>query len=113
MIKEHDLQVIMVKWFRLIYPRLEKNIFAVPNGGQRIKSHAVKLKKEGVTAGVSDLIFCLRGNVYFIEVKTEKGKQSKDQKKFEEMILNEDLKYFVVRSLNEFIKLIRNIMLQR
>ena len=50
---EHNLQVACVRWFGYQYP--DRLIFAIPNGGHRHISVAVKLKKEGVLAGVPDL----------------------------------------------------------
>ncbi len=50
---EHGEQVSLVNWFRASFPSVR--IFAIPNGGKRSKSEAVRLKSEGVTAGVPDL----------------------------------------------------------
>ena len=124
--KEHDLQVLMMNAFRMAYRRYEKNLFAVPNGSFRHVSTAMKLKKEGVLAGVSDLIFCFNGNVYFIEVKTptvykigkrggkiiakKGGTQEPSQIEFENMIIKEGLKYFIVDSVFDFMKLIKTLI---
>ncbi len=54
---EHDEQVALFRWVatRLaVYPGLDL-LYAIPNGGQRTKAAAGKLKAEGVKAGVSDL----------------------------------------------------------
>jgi len=62
--------------------------FAVPNGGQRNKIVAAKLKAEGVKAGVPDICVIHDGQVYFLEVKkpktanSGKGTLSKPQKEF-------------------------------
>jgi hypothetical protein len=68
-------------------------IFAIPNGGKRRLLEAVRLKKSGVRAGVSDLFLPVPKNGFhgfFIELKTKKGesgaksngKISDDQKDF-------------------------------
>lgn len=54
--EEHRIQCSCVKWFNLKYPKLKGRLFAVPNGGRRDTVTGDKLKAEGVTAGVSDLI---------------------------------------------------------
>ena len=78
---EHIEQVRLVNWFRDNFP--DCFIFAVPNGGKRGKLEAIRLKKEGVTRGVSDLIILRpNGKVLFLEMKQTKGKLSKEQIKF-------------------------------
>lgn len=109
--EEHNIQVSMVNWFRLQYPKLKLSLFAVPNGGHRHPATARKLKAEGVVAGVSDLIFFHKRKCYFIEVKTEKGKQQQTQKDFQKHIEKEGAEYFIVRSLDDFIELIDNIII--
>jgi len=76
---EHEEQVAFINWFRSKYPNYF--IFAVPNGGNRNKIEASRLKKEGVTAGVPDLIALGMSKVCFIEMKRQKGgRLSKIQK---------------------------------
>ena len=109
---EHILQKSMVTWFRLQYPKFRNNLFAVPNGGQRNVIVASKLKAEGVTAGVSDLIFVYRKEVCFIEVKTPKGRMQDTQLAFEKVVFEAGFPYIVVRTLDEFRDLIDKIMLK-
>ena len=59
--------------------------WAVPNGGNRSKSEASRLKAEGVKAGVPDITVVHDGMYYGLEVKkpatkTPKGYLSKAQK---------------------------------
>jgi len=70
-------------------------IFAVPNEATRGEA---KYKRSGVLAGVSDLVLCKDGVVWFIELKDYKGVQSASQKEFEGKVTN----YVIIRSLNEF-----------
>lgn len=75
---EHLEQAMFISWFRKNYMP-EHRIFAIPNGGYRLKSSAMALKAEGVSAGVPDL-FCPSLKL-FIEMKKEKGgKLSLEQK---------------------------------
>jgi len=74
-------------------------VFAVPNQNQ------YKLTKIGVVAGVSDLIYVTKDKVYFIEIKTENGKQSEKQKIFENKIKSLGYIYLIVRSLDDIKKI--------
>lgn len=109
--EEHNLQVACVAWFRLQYPQYAKLLFAVPNGGYRNRIEAKRLKKEGVLAGVPDLIFLYRGLVYPIEMKTKNGKLGSNQKELHEF-WNEHLQcnVFVCRSFDQFKEIINNII---
>ncbi len=105
--EEHNLQVACVRWFDMQYPSYKNMLFAVPNGGQRNVVVASKLKAEGVRAGVADLILmCGLGQVIFIEMKTKKGTQTKSQKAFEEMCIENGYVYEIARSFEDFKKLI-------
>lgn len=107
--EEHKMQCSMVKWFRLKYPSMRHNLFSVPNGGRRDVVTGAKLKAEGVLPGVSDLILLKRNKSYgalLIETKTKKGIQQKSQKEWEMKITEDGYKYVVVRSLDEFIKVV-------
>jgi VRR-NUC domain len=68
-VSEHLEQARVVSWFRQTYP--DTLIFAVPNGGLRSKSQALKLKVEGVVPGVPDL-FIPAWRVW-VEMKRVKG----------------------------------------
>lgn len=98
---ESQIQIQMVKWFRLKYPRYI--IAAIPNGGQRSALEAKIMKGEGVLAGFSDLIIIAKGNILFIEVKTRSGKQSDLQIKFQLDVERLGFQYIICRSLEDFI----------
>ena len=98
---ESHIQIQMVKWFRLQYPRYI--IAAIPNGGQRSALEAKIMKGEGVLAGFSDLIVIAKGNVLFVEVKTKDGKQSDFQMKFQSDVERLGFQYSICRSLEDFI----------
>lgn len=106
---EHRLQCACVRWFRLAYPHLHHNLFAVPNGGYRTPATAAKIKAEGALPGVSDLILLTaRGGYHglLIEMKTDKGRQSEAQREWQRLIEADGYKYVVVRSIEEFIKVV-------
>lgn len=68
-VSEHMEQAALVMWFRRAYPNTL--IFAVPNGGLRSKSQAMKLKVEGVVPGIPDLF--VPAWKLWIEMKKAKG----------------------------------------
>lgn len=66
---EHEEQIDFVRWFRRTYSPVR--IFAIPNGGERKKAEAMRLKAEGVSKGVLDL-FVPEWSLW-IEMKKQKG----------------------------------------
>lgn len=101
---EHDLQCACVHWFRLTYPSISTLLFAVPNGGARNMITGAKLKAEGVTAGVADLILLVpHKKPVFLELKTKIGRQSDSQKEWQNAVVNAGYAYHVIRTLDEFI----------
>lgn len=110
---EHKLQCACVAWFRLIYPTLSGVFFAVPNGGQRNARTGAMLKKEGVLAGVSDLILMCPSEKYhglFIEMKTAKGVQLESQKAFQKAVQKYGYCYKLVRSFDDFRGIIKEYL---
>ena len=115
--EESDLQQACVKWFDYQYPQYW--LFSVKNsskmGGKKVAGNngkevpleAIIAKREGLRAGVADLqLLYGNGTHYslFLELKTEIGSQSKEQKEFEAYCKSNNFKYVIVRSLDEFIK---------
>ena len=105
---ESDLQIVCVEWFNYQYKN--KIIMAIPNGGKRNKIEAIRLKKEGVLAGVADLFIpCI---FLFIEMKIGKNKQTQNQKDFQINIKkqNELYDYVLCYSFDEFVDIIKKRM---
>ena len=109
--EEHRIQCAIVKWFYYAYPQYRGGcMFAVPNGGHRNIQTARSLKAEGVTSGVSDLLLLVPKREYHglcVEVKTPVGRQSENQKNWQRIIEAQGYKYCIVRSLDEFVELVR------
>jgi hypothetical protein len=82
---EHYEQVELFKWVDShagTIPELSL-LFAIPNGGKRDKVTAVKLKAEGVRAGVPDIclpVACGKYHGLYIELKAEGGRASDSQR---------------------------------
>jgi hypothetical protein len=101
--KEDLLQQKIVVWYRNNFQIHGKGlIFAIPNGGSRNMIEAKKLKTTGLMAGVSDLIVLQGNKTYFIELKTDIGRQSDEQKKFEERVTNLGFEYKIFRNEKDF-----------
>ncbi len=83
---EHDHQAALIRWARNHvdqYPPLAL-LHAIPNGGQRGKAQAAKLKAEGVKAGIPDLFLPVarRGaHGLYLELKVGSNKPSNEQVK--------------------------------
>jgi len=126
--EESRLQESCVTWFRLQYPKLALLLFAVPNGGKRThrtivragrvitySPEAKQMKKEGVTAGVADLILLKPSGGYAslcIEMKTtEKGSEQREsQKAWQQAAEEAGNKYVVCRTLEGFISVVNDYL---
>ena len=104
---EAKIQQEIIEWYRANHYK-KGVIFSVPN--ERTGGYvAMKpLLLTGLLSGVSDLIVVESGRVLFIEVKNEKGKQSAKQIKFQMNVENLNHIYHLVRTLEDFIKIIQN-----
>ena len=87
MLSESQEQKLLFQWAqysRQMFPDLEL-LFHVPNGGKRDKREAISLKREGVKAGVPDLVLPVARGDYFglyIELKVGKNKPKEHQLKW-------------------------------
>jgi hypothetical protein len=105
--EESLIQASCIEWFKNNYclkhhnPRFD--IFSVPNEATWNNNN---FKALGVRKGVSDLIVVLNNKILFIEMKDPKGNQSEEQIDFEEVLTNLGHEYFIIRSLEQFKKLI-------
>ena len=112
--EESKIQIQCKRWFDIQFKKYRKLLFAVPNGGGRSKIEAKIMKGEGVEVGVSDMILLLPSphgyHSLCIEFKTPKGRQSENQKVFQEQVEQHGNKYIIVRSVEDFIKEIKNYL---
>lgn len=112
--EEHRIQRSCVTWFGYRYPELRGRLFAVPNGGKRDEVTAARMKAEGQTAGVSDLVLLRKSGRYgalLIEMKTERGRLSENQKRWKEAVTRDgEYRYVVSRSLEGFIAEVENYL---
>lgn len=111
--EEHKIQVACVNWFRLKYPKLRNILFAIPNGGRRDAVTGAKLKEEGATSGVADLILLKSNRLYgglCIEMKKPGGYQSPSQKAWQKDAEANGAKYVICKSLEEFMKVVTDYL---
>lgn len=72
-------------WWHMEHRRLgvpEQLLFAIPNGGKRDLRTAVRMKREGVQAGIPDMMLAVPRRAFhglFIELKQGKGRLSDHQ----------------------------------
>lgn len=83
---EHGEQVALVGWARCQRfngTPISDDLHAIPNGGQRNPAVAAKLKAEGVTPGIPDLMLTIPVAPYhgmFIEMKSRGGRLTDAQR---------------------------------
>ena len=103
-IKSEDrLQQECVMWYRNNYIELKGTLYSVPNGGKRNPREAKLLKSTGLYKGVADLHLLLKGGtIIFLEAKTIRGTQKREQKEWEETVTELGFTYVIFRTLEQF-----------
>lgn len=106
-IKEHPLQKQIILLLRGL------NIFCfqtdVMDGLKFCTSQQARLsfinhhKAMGYVNGQSDLVIIFKNKVVFAEIKTTKGVQSKEQKKFQSIVESLGFQYVIFKSLDDVI----------
>lgn len=107
---EDQLQQRIVIDFRNRNLKNDNLIFSIPNGGSRNTVEALKLKKTGTLAGVSDLIIMVPNRIIFLELKTESGIQSEVQKNFQNKVEALGFQYCLIRNLKDYEELMQTLL---
>ena len=68
--------------------------------------HFYMLAGMGAYKGIPDIIAIKNNRVLFLEIKRPSGKQSEHQKVFQENIEGQGGEYYIVKSLDDLIKII-------
>ena len=127
--KEYEIQEVCVAWFRLRYPKFKRMLYASLNGvllnvsSSRKLAHLSesarraiawnRLEKQGAVPGVFDLFLSIPSGDYaglYIDTKTKKGRLSDSQKEFLADAKNFGYACAIVRSLDDFQKLIEGYL---
>lgn len=106
---EEYIQYECVQWFWNTYPNL-RGLLCCNKNNSRNKIEGNKWRALGVIAGRADLVLYYDGKTYHIEMKTEKGIQSKEQKDWASLVESSGFRYYICRSLFEFQTLIKLII---
>jgi hypothetical protein len=101
---EGKIQQEIVMYFRNKNLNNNRLIFSVPNERSNAKEQ-IRMVATGLYSGVSDLIVVTEKNITFVEVKDAVGVQSQRQKEFETKIKDLGYKYYLVRSLEDFMEI--------
>ena len=109
--KESDIQKPIIDYLQILENRGEiyfnrNNSFA----GKITRKNGSKGYIKNNKPGTPDIIFCYKGKYIGFETKTETGKQSDLQKEAEAKIKRAGGLYFIVRSVNQAITIINNII---
>ena len=105
---EQALQIACVTWFDLQYAAQSNRLYQNYNNPPSARIGGI-LKAMGMRRGVADLSYLLPdGRTCFIELKTDKGKQSDTQKAFQSMVTELGNDYHIARTVYEFMSIINS-----
>ena len=104
------LQQKCYKWWHNTYPELRGCLWRIENERKRSKYEQMIAKSTGLVSGVADLNMLYNGVFYGIELKTETGRQSDSQAKWQRGIEAQGGKYIIIRSEDEFKEFIIEII---
>lgn len=108
---EKILHKQLVKLLRIYQNSVDFIFFHVKNDvGARRGNFFFDLKHLGVLPGVSDFCIIKRGEVNFLEIKTSKGRLSKNQKKFQEDVTALGHKSYVAYGWDDILEKIDTII---
>lgn len=109
--KEHSLQTKVVQYVRTFYPDII--IASIPNGSGTTAKNRLHLYTEGLLAGMPDLFIAEPKHGFhglFIEMKTESGIESAEQKRLRKRLNSREYLVFVARSDRTAINLIEDYL---
>lgn len=102
---ENEIHIKCAQWIAKAHPTLLA--FHVANELKAHVSYHLKQKRLGKLNGVADwLVFPLNGRKFAIELKDDKGEQDSDQIKFQKRWERAGGLYFVVRTVEDFQKIV-------
>ena len=108
---EDRIQQEIVEWFNNTYTDL-RGLLCYNLNNSKNQIDGARNRAKGLVAGRSDLTFYYAGRAFFLEVKTPEGRQSPDQRTWEEIVRNRGFNYWVVRNVLEAQTVIKLILEQ-
>ena len=103
-ITEHEIQNQIIDYLKTTN-WLVIRINGVNRG--KIKSYYVYNGSENAQKGLPDLLIMKKGKCIGLEIKTATGKQSEDQKIIEKWFKMQEIEYYVIKSLNDVINVLK------
>jgi len=100
---EGKIQQTAFQALRNKYPELYGCLYHIPNGGFRDDLTASVMTGQGLTPGVQDLHFIWGGQLYLIEVKTERGEVSAAQKAVHSQHDKQGFKTYIFKTSEQII----------
>jgi hypothetical protein len=98
-VTEAMVQRSIVEYLRLRNILFFSVLNELAGGGKQAQIRMKKAVGMGLLAGVSDLVVVLENAVIFMEVKSESGRQSKNQRWFQSVVERLGHTYVVVRNV--------------
>ena len=103
---EQQIQAKCFIWHWNTYPNERRMLFHADNNSANALVGNRK-KASGVVKGVSDMVLITLCGTVYLEFKTPTGVQSAEQKDFAAKVRERGSLYFIVRSVEQFQKLIK------
>ena len=74
-------------------------------------ARAGRMNRElGLTPGRSDLVLYWKGKAYMFELKAPLGRQTPSQKEWQNLIEEQGFNYFIIRTLDDFMRIFEQII---
>ena len=102
-VSEKQLQQTCVEMLRTLYPECitVSSLNGITLSGKNKYAVIAEEKKSGLLKGWPDLEVVLPNEVIYLELKTDKGVQSKEQKEIQSRLTKLNKKYYLVRNYTE------------
>src|SRR5690606_21721362 len=107
---EERMQSEITQHFHNTRPETRRCIWHVPNGGSKSASEGNRFKAMGLIPGIQDIHVFWSGRLHVIELKTQTGTVSPDQKAVHAAHAVQGLYTYLVRSIDDAISLITAII---
>lgn len=111
-ISEQSVHLVVMRWVRL-QPKIAPYVLHIPNESKRSPRYGKLLKDMGMRKGVADLFIAIPRNGYhgaWIEIKTDKGRATPEQKIFLEDMKKMNYHGCITHGIDETIKAIEDYL---
>lgn len=105
---EASLQVQVMQALDISLPKTAI-AFHCPNGGSRNVIEATNLKRQGVKAGIPDIIIIYQGRAHGLELKSKNGRLQDSQRAMFPILRDAGMRIEVARTLNEALLMVKQM----